>query len=301
MKEIKNVLFVVNPIAGHNDKKELVDFVKAELKSRDIGLVIYNTSGKKDHEKIKKLISEQSFDRVFIAGGDGTIKLAVEAMMHQKLPVAIFPTGSANGFAKNFDIPATKEEQLKVALGEHIFNIDLIQINEHVSLHLADFGVNAELIKNYDESVFRGKIGYLLQTLPTLIKSKHPFKYEIEIEGEVFKREGSVLSIANCQMYGTGARINPTALMNDGKFEIILFKNLNLIDIVKTFTNQIDLDPKFAETFKVSSAIITCKDAVPFQVDGEYLGELNRVEVSVLEKALHLVVPESSLPKDSFQ
>ena len=83
-------------------------------------------------------------------------------------------------------------------------------------------------------------------------------------------------------------------------FIVSYFKNLNLIDIVKTFTNQIDLDPKFAETFKVSSAVITCKDAVPFQVDGEYLGELNRVEVSVLEKALHLVVPESALPKEDI-
>lgn len=298
MKEIKNVLFVVNPIAGHNDKKDLVELVETELKNRSIELVIFNTSGEKDQEKIKQLISEHTFDRVFVAGGDGTLKLAVEALMPNKIPVAIFPTGSANGFAKNFDIPTAPEEQLKVALGEHLFNIDLIQINDHVSLHLADFGINAELIKKYDESVFRGKIGYLLQTLPTLIKSKHPFQFELEIDGEVFKREGSVLSIANCRKYGTGACINPTGVMNDGKFEIILFKNLNLIDIVKTFTNQIDLDPDFAETFKVSSAVITCKEAVPFQIDGEYLGELNKVKVSVLNKALYLVVPESALPKN---
>jgi diacylglycerol kinase family enzyme len=53
-------------------------------------------------------------------------------------------------------------------------------------------------------------------------------------------------------------------------------------------TLQINLAPKFAETFKASSVIISCEEAVPFQIDGEYKGELNKVKISILNKAIQL-------------
>lgn len=297
MEEIKHILFVVNPISGNNNKDSLIDLVKAELRKRDIILTIYQTKGDGDKSQIHKIVEENSIDRVFVAGGDGTIKLVTEAILDHKLPIAIFSAGSANGFALNFDIPTTPEEQLEVALEGKLIPIDLVKINDHISLHLADFGVNAELIENYDNALFRGKIAYLMQSIPTLIKSNHPYQFEITTDEGHFNVEASVLSIANCQKYGTGACINPTGVMDDGKFEIIVFKSLNLIEIVKTFTNQTDLDSEFADTFSVSSATINCEIPVPFQIDGEYLGELSKIEVSIIEKALQLCVPKEFFSK----
>lgn len=293
MKEINHVLFVVNPIAGNDNKEVLIDLVQTELRNRNIELTVYTTTGDEDERQIKDLVKKHKFDRVFIAGGDGTIKITTEAILGKNLPIAIFTAGSANGFAKNFDLPSTYEEQLKVALSDFVFKMDLVKINDHISLHLADFGVNAELIQNYDKAEWRGKVSYLMQSVPTLMKSGHPFDFDISTDGRSFSIEASVLSIANCQKYGTGACINPTGLMDDGKFEIIAFKSLNLIEIVKTFTNQVKLNPEFAETHSVSGATITCKDPVPFQIDGEYLGELTKIEISILEKGLELCVPES--------
>lgn len=291
MKEIKHILFVVNPISGDKDKDNLIHLVENELEKRNIRLTLYRTNGKQDEKEIQGILKKNTIDRVFIAGGDGTIKMVAESILNENVPFAIFPAGSANGFALNFEFPSSLEEQLEIALSDNVFSMDLVKINDHISLHLADFGVNAELIQNYDNAQWRGKIGYLMQSIPTLIKSNHPFTFDVAAEGKYYTIEASVLSIANCQKYGTGACINPTGLMNDGKFEIIAFKNLNLIDIVKTFTNQVELDSEFAETHSVSSATITCKEAVPFQIDGEYLGELTKVEVSILEKAIQLCVP----------
>lgn len=295
MKEIKHILFIVNPISGDKNKENLIHLVGNELKVKKIELTLYETKGEGDEKEIQNILNENTIVRVFVAGGDGTIKMVADAILDQNIPLAIFPAGSADGFALNFDIPPTIEEQLKVGLKNNIFRIDLVKIDEHISLYLADFGVNAELIQNYDNALWRGKIGYLMQTIPTLVNSKHPYQFEITAGNKKMQVEASLLSIANCRKYGTGACINPNGVMDDGKFEIIVFKSLNLIEIVKTFTNQSELDSDFADTYSVSSATISCEIPVPFQIDGEYLGELTEVEISILKKALQFCVPENYL------
>ncbi|MEX1190523.1 MAG: YegS/Rv2252/BmrU family lipid kinase [Brumimicrobium sp.] len=295
MKEIKKVLFVVNPISGNNNKDALVDFVKKEVEKRQGELFIYVTEGENDAKNIKEKCSKEDPDRILVAGGDGTIKMVAEIILNINVPIGIFPEGSANGLALNLNIPHTYEKQLKVALGEDILNMDALMINENLSLHLADFGINAELIENYEKANLRGKIGYLIQSIPTLIKSDYPYEFEIKTEKGTYSKTGLVLAIANCQKYGTGAMINPNGVVNDGVFEIIIFKSLNIIDIVKTLTENTTLNPDFAEIFTSSSATIKCKKPVPFQVDGEYIGELEGVEVSVLKSVIQIAVPSGSL------
>lgn len=291
MKNSKNILFVVNPISGNTNKKILINVVQEELKRRELSLLLYMTTGKDDATKIRQLLEANTIDRVFIAGGDGTIKMVAETLINNPIPFAIFPAGSANGLALNFKLPDSTEEQLEIALGSDTTTMDVVKINGETCLHLADFGINAELIENYEKSALRGKMGYLLQSIPTLIKSDYPFHFEFETDEGHFSKEGLVLAIANCQQYGTGAIINPSGSMNDGKFELILFKSLHLGEIIKTLTNQTDLDPEFAETFPTTTAKIKCRDEVPFQIDGEFYGKQKELHVSIINNALSVFVP----------
>lgn len=286
MENSQFILFVVNPISGNTDKEILINTVKEELNKRGISRLLYMTTGEDDKIEIRLLLEKHSFDRVFIAGGDGTIKMVAETLIDKAIPLAIFPAGSANGLALNFKLPDTIEEQLEIALGTKTEMLDVIKIDNEICLHLADFGINAELIENYENSTLRGKFGYLVQSIPTLIQSDYPFQFEFETDEGHFSKEGLVLAIANCQQFGTGATINPKGSMNDGKFELILFKSLHLGEIIKTLTNQSDLDNEFAETFTTTTAKITCPKGVPFQIDGEFFGIQKELHVSILNNAL---------------
>lgn len=290
MENSKHILFIVNPISGNTNKEELIGTVKTELQRKGILLLLYLTRGKDDILEIRRLLANNSIDRVFIAGGDGTIKMVAETLIDNPIPFAIFPAGSANGLAFNFKLPDSIEEQLEIALGSKTMMLDVIKIDNEICLHLADFGINAELIENYENSTIRGKFDYLLQSIPTLIQSDYPFHFEFETDEGHFSKEGLVLAIANCQQYGTGANINPTGSMNDGKFELILFKSLHLGEIINTLSSPIDLDPEFAETFCTTTAKIICPNGVPFQIDGEFFGIQKEVHVSILEKALTVFV-----------
>ena len=128
-------------------------------------------------------------ERVLVIGGDGTIKLLAGVLKETSIPIGLFPAGSANGLAEKLDLPLDLKELAEVAMGNNFLELDCIEVNEEVCLHISDIGLNAELVKNYEEGKIRGKLGYFLQSIPALIKSDFPFHFSITIEGEVHYRE----------------------------------------------------------------------------------------------------------------
>jgi diacylglycerol kinase (ATP) len=148
--------------------------------------------------------------------------------------------------------------------------MDIIEIDGEYCLHMSDFGVNAELISRYEKSKIRGKWGYFLQSVPTLVSSDYPFKFTVEANDSVFETEGILLAIANASSYGTGAKVNPKGKMNDGTFEILIYKEFDFIEILKTLRNEVELDPEVVEVICTKEAKITCKTPVSFQIDGEF-------------------------------
>ncbi|MDX1650953.1 MAG: diacylglycerol kinase family protein [Brumimicrobium sp.] len=289
---INSVLFIVNPISGNKPKESLMEFVSDVLEKKGIEFRIYSTTGEEDSEEICELIKAKPVDRLLVAGGDGTINLVARIALEKQIPVGIFPQGSANGLAENLNLPNTDEGLLEVALGSNFLEMDVIKINDKVCTHIADFGVNAELVQNFEDSSIRGKLGYILQSVPTLIKSEYPFQFKFKIGDEEVEKEGSVLAIANCKRYGTGATINFDGKMDDGRFEVIILKHLNIIDLLKTIISEGQLEKDFAETFEAQGVSIRCSEPTPFQIDGEYIGDLEEVEASLFENKLMVAVSE---------
>ncbi|MCM4160632.1 diacylglycerol kinase [Antarcticibacterium flavum] len=290
MGAIKNVLLVVNPISGAMDKTDLIEDIKKEVIKKQATLFVFETSGREDVFNLKERIKELNPSRLIVAGGDGTIKLAAEALKDQDIPLGIIPAGSANGLAFNLKLPATLPEQITAAFGDSFNYLDIILLDGDYCLHMSDFGVNAELIRRYEKSSIRGKWGYFLQTVPTLLNSDYPFKFTVEANDKVFEAEGILLAIANASSYGTGAKVNPKGKLDDGFFEILIYKEFDFIEILKTLRNVVDLDPAVVEVISTKRAKITCHTPVPFQIDGEYLGKRKSIEAEIIPQKLRIAV-----------
>jgi diacylglycerol kinase (ATP) len=287
----KEVLLVVNPISGQIDKKKIIKKVKEQLHNSGRNFHLYSTTGKNDAEKIQQKIHEMEIDRVVVAGGDGTINLVGDAVKDMEVGLGIISAGSANGLAVNFDLPESLDRQIEIALGENYIFLDLLSLNNIICLHMSDLGINAELIKNYESSSVRGKFGYLIQSIPTLINSGYPFDFFIQTEDYSKEAEAVLLGFANMKKYGTGANVNPKGNPEDGIFEILIFKKLKFGEILKTLRNETDLDPDFVEIISAKKAKITCHHPVAFQIDGEFIGMENEIEIKILPNKLKIAVP----------
>jgi YegS/Rv2252/BmrU family lipid kinase len=252
---------------------------------------VYYTTGNNDQANILSILEEGDFYRIFIAGGDGTMREVADAIKDRDLLIGLFPCGSANGLALNLGIPDNVETQMEIAMGNKHVNMDILEVEGNTCLHIADLGVNAALIKNYEELGIRGKLGYLLQTIPTLVKSKYPFEVTVEANGTTTTASAILVAIANAQKFGTGANINPTGELDDGEFEILLFKNFDIKEIIKTFYGDVSHNSEFVTVIKTKEAIITTIGEIPFQIDGEYMGAKTKIVAKMRKEKLKILSP----------
>ncbi len=286
-----NILLIINPKAGSIDVPVLLSKIEQNAERHNFKLYTFQTTGNEDALKIKEKLAATAYSRIIVAGGDGTINLVASIILESDLTMGILSCGSANGLATALEIPKNLDDQLQIALSGKPIRMDCIEINNHICLHISDLGINAELIYNFDKKKIRGIFGYFLQTLPTLKNSQYPYDFHIEINKQRIKKRGILLAFANASKYGTGAIINPKGSMDDGKFEIILFKKLNFLEILKTFFSNQQLHPSFAESYCVNDAKVLCDRPVALQVDGEYLGEFQEINAKIRSQVVNIAVP----------
>ncbi|WP_396192345.1 diacylglycerol/lipid kinase family protein [Flavobacterium sp.] len=287
----KKYFLVVNPISGDVDKSEILNKTMAFAIEYDVEIIVYETSGTDDETAIRELYNVHKPERILIAGGDGTIKMVGEALEKQDVIFGILPAGSANGLAVDLNLPSTLEENLEVAFHNHFMEMDMISINGKKSIHLSDLGLNAELVKNYENGSTRGKLGYALQVITTLTELEEPFSAKIEVNNETIECVARMIVIANSQKYGTGVTINPEGVMNDGKFEIVILKNLDLVVFGKIITGNIPVNSEDVEIISSDKAIITTTSPVSFQIDGEYIGAETKLNIKILPSQMKVAIP----------
>lgn len=288
----KKFLLIINPIAGGNDKTELINAVKEKAAAEAVELVEFETTGKKDEAAIIQLYEEHKPERILVAGGDGTVKMVGETLAHQDVVIGVLPAGSANGLSVDLGLPTDLEEILEVAFHGKFIEMDMVCINNKKSLHLSDLGANAELIKNYEGGTIRGKLGYALQAFTTLKDLGDPFTVTVEANDETIKTEARMVVVANTQKYGTGVTINPLGKMDDGKFEIVILKTLDLVLIGKILTGNMPVEDKeHVLIISTEKAVITTNKPVSFQIDGEYCGEEQHLDIYTLHKQMRVAIP----------
>lgn len=282
---------MVNPISGDLDKSDLIAAVSEFSDTNHFHLQVYETKGKNDIKEIQKLYNQYLPQRIIVAGGDGTIKMVAEAMEAYDVIIGILPAGSANGLSVDLNLPDTIEENLKIAFLNHYIEMDMICINGKKSIHLSDIGINADLVKNYEESDLRGFWGYALQAYTTLVDSIEPFVATITANKETIVHPARMIVIANSQKYGTGVTINPYGVMNDGKFELIILKSLDLLLIGKIITGNMPIDSDDIVIISTDKATIKTDYPVNFQIDGEYCGAQTSLEIHILHKQMKIAIP----------
>ena len=243
-----------------------------------------------DLKEIRNKIATVKPENVIAVGGDGTVTMLANILAGKNIPLGILPGGSANGMAKELGIPEAPADALNIIRKGFIKNLDLIQINENFCLHMSDLGLNARLIKYFDEGKLRGKLGYGKVIIRTLWHHEKMYVTVRTGETEV-KRVAYMVVFANARMYGTGAVINPEGKPDDGMFEVIIVRKLSVIALLKMLFRPGMFNPKHIEILSCTSAGITTTKNIHFQVDGEYIGKVNKVRAVIQPGIIKMILP----------
>ena len=156
--------------------------------------------------------------------------------------------------------------------------------------------MNAQLIKYFEESDYRGKWGYAREAWRVLT-NKSQLKATLTIDNDTIKREAFMIVIANASKYGNGAIINPDGDISDGVFEVIVLKQLSIWRILKIMFNISKFNKRTTEIFHAKELNIQLKKPAHFQVDGEYLDKTKNITAIIHPKILHIMLPKP-VPED---
>lgn len=289
------VLFVINPIAGDSNKDNLDHTIKKYCEQEAISYELHETTGKNDKEKIKEALEKWQPETVVACGGDGTINLVAENLLHSDIKLGIMPLGSANGLATEFGISEVWNENLRLLKEGTVKTIDALRVNdEHLSLHLSDVGFNAKMIKQFEKEGKRGKLAYAKSFIGNFFKRK-PHKFYIHIKENTYSQRADMIVFANAAHYGTGANVNPRCDMQDGLFEICVFKPIPWYKFAEltwqSFSGRLEESPYFT-CYQAEEAVVSSKKKNTLQVDGEVIGNFKKIKLNVIKKAVHLLVPQ---------
>lgn len=285
------LFFVINPISGGREKHDWEKAIKQYFHDKPYRTEFYVLRGKNDKASIKHYINTIKPEKIIAVGGDGTVKLLGELLYNTNIPLGILPAGSANGMAAELGITNIIEDALNIIITGKQKIIDVIRLNhQQLCLHLSDIGLNAEMIKYFEQHPSRGKISYARFMLKAIWQKKQ-FNIELLHEGETVYRKAYMVVIANASKYGTGASINPGGDVSDGIFEVVILKKLSVRELMKMLLKRRSFNPSKTEIFTATAVTIKSGTPADFQIDGEYIGKTTEVTASLERNKLTVIIP----------
>lgn len=293
------LFFIVNPISGGVDKEPFLKEAKSLCDTYYIPYMIFKTTGKNDEDAVKKLLLDYKPDKVLSVGGDGTTLFTALALMGTTYPMGIIPLGSANGMATELYVNPKPIEALKdVIMSNKIAGLDILKVNDKFyTTHIGDVGINAQIVKAYEKDPKRGMQTYAKYFLDELTQLE-PFPITVRANNKIYNEMIFMVGICNSRKYGTGIPLNIHGNPMDGKFELVLVKNINVNSLIKAGLSKFDesfFDNQSGIVLGTEYAEIEFDKPRLLQLDGEVIGEFKQLKIEILKGAANLITTRKNL------
>ena len=287
-----SIKLIINPAAGRGKASKLSKRVIYEFEKRGIDFD-YEYSAKPRHAVEISRKASTEFQKVIAVGGDGTVNEVGEGLVGSDAIFGVIPLGSGNDFAKENGIPSKISDAVGVILSNNFHLIDVIKVNDRVSLNTAGVGFNG-IVSEVAKSVkyLKGMSVYIWSVVKTAVRYKSiPLK--ISINGRLIEDNIFMVSICNSKSEGGGFIIAPNAKNDDGLFDVTIIRHTGytklLLNLNKALTGNLN-KLKEVETIKGNSILIESEYPMPVHVDGEVISLiLHKVEASILESSLKVI------------
>lgn len=175
-------------------------------------------------------------DRLVAVGGDGTVRLALQAVAGTPIVLGIVPAGTGNDFARAFGLKpgADLEAAVARALGPHRA-VDAISTPRGWAATSVTGGFSADV--NRRAAAMRLPLGssrYTAATLAALPRLRSR-PVTITADGETRRFDATLVVAANTAFFGAGMAICPEADPGDGLLDGLVIGSVGRIELLRLF------------------------------------------------------------------
>lgn len=283
-----DTLVILNP-AAHSERARRQ---RARVEQLAAGCLVHTTSRSGEAEILARRAATEGYRKIVAAGGDGTVNEVVNGIAGSKAVLGLLPIGTMNVFATELGLP-THDLDLcwSVIQAENTRLVDLPIANRKFFVQLAGVGLDAQVVQETSAKLRRdfGPVSYLIGAAQ--IAARRPPRLLIESENASIN-EGSFVLVGNGRLYGGPFPFFKHAVMDDGLFDVVVFKRLGYLEIIKYLQDVIfssEIRTPEVEYFQTQRLRVKSDETVPVEVDGELVGNCP-VEFTVRRRALSVLV-----------
>ena len=296
----KKAMLFYNPNAGVGHFKNYLDMVISKYQAKKLQIIPIRTGKPDITDNAIKNMDPAEYHQVIVAGGDGTINTCVNAMVKHNidLPVAIFPTGTANDFAYYFDLPTDLVQMIDVALGCNYTYADIGVMNDRSFVNVAALGTLVDVSQKTDPDMKNtlGIISYYLRGISEMPNLK-PASIRLTSSEYTGEENMYFMVVMNGRSAGGFKRISPTSEINDGFLDVMLFREMPLIEFAPLLISILQGNHKenrHVLSFKTSKLKLESDVDISTDIDGEK-GEKFPLTFDILPKRLKIMTKYSDM------
>ena len=296
---MKNICCIVNPVSGLKKSLKVYYEAKNYFEKSNFSTSLFVSEYPNHIKDYVSKIDKNTFDRLIVFGGDGTINEVVNGLQNsnnlQSFKLGIVPTGSGNSVAHDTGL-LDIEDSIRKCIGNDCLKMDVNQVDfdsfSRLSVSVLGWGMFSFGNIRAEKLRLLGPIRYDVASIITLLENK-VHKAEIQVDGEHKMLECAFIVGCNSKHTGKGMIVAPKGGFADKKIDLITVgKNVNRFQVFEVFQKVYKgthIDLPFVENIKVDSFSIDPGEMSFYNIDGDIV-ESQKASVRVVPEAINLLI-----------
>jgi diacylglycerol kinase family enzyme len=301
------LLLIVNTSASFVTARARVVIHKALSADHDV--VLKETNRRGHAARLAQGAAADGLDAAIVLGGDGTLNEAANGLAGSQTALGVLPGGSTNVFARtigmaNDPIEATSQLLSALAAGS-VKRMGLGRANARYFLFHAGIGFDAAVVRRVEQMAslkrYFGPALFVVATLMTWAKGYDRRRPAFSLwTGETVVDDGYFSVCLNTDPYtflGSRPLHLAPGTSADSKLSVVTFETLALRTMLPVLGSALSQGGKTRRhrhvslARGVSAATVKGRRPVPYQLDGDFVGESEQIELTWEAEALSVLVP----------
>lgn len=268
--------FIINPAAGRGRAARLWPRLERRLRERGVDFQAFPTRRPGHAEELAR--AHAGSGAVVAVGGDGTGREVAAGLIGSSTSFGLLPAGTGNDYCRSIGMGTDAAAALDRLLAASPRPVDAGLANGQTFINVAGIGLDAEVAAEVNRlpKYFGGTVPYVYALLKLLARFR-PVPMRCVADGRTIEGKMLLIAIAIAPCYGGGMRIAPHAVIDDGRFDVVVAGDLGRLETLATFPrlyagSHLSL-PKVA-WFRAREVAVDSAVPVAFHADGEPLGRL---------------------------
>ena len=287
------LIYNLNSSSGR--KSKFISRVLSKLKENN-SVDYFETKTINQAKKIFKNFNQKNYDRLIVAGGDGSVSFAINELIKNNFnfkddfAIGYIPAGTANLLQAELSMNKKVDDIVNILVSNNYKPSNLVKINENYFFLMAGIGWDAKIVHSINSKIKKilGKIIFGIKGFQYFLFMNNK-KLNVTFDGQFYQADWILSS--NTKYYAGHHKINKTNIFED-KLVTYIFKDLTRISLLYSIfliilNGDLSKNKNVITTYS-QNITIDGNDLIPVQIDGDNFGSYKKIHLNLSLSLIHI-------------